>query len=82
MRTGYASRNLSDVISELNVYAGWASKSQAFAIDGIFFDESPHEYTAKAVQFMLSATRAVKDATGFQGSKTVRIGDRGFVQSH
>ncbi|KAF2029229.1 hypothetical protein EK21DRAFT_101299 [Setomelanomma holmii] len=70
VRTGYATRNLSDVISELNVYAGWASKDQAFAIDGIFFDESPHEYSADAVSFMLNATRAVKDAK-FQGAKTV-----------
>jgi|TARA_R110002003_G_scaffold187_10_gene14658 hypothetical protein len=73
VRTGYATRNLSDVISELNVYAGWASKNQAFAIDGIFFDESPHQYTQDAVDFMLSATRAVK-AANFQGLKTVCIG--------
>ncbi|KAH7068061.1 Spherulation-specific family 4-domain-containing protein [Paraphoma chrysanthemicola] len=70
VRTGYATRNLSDVISELNVYAGWASKNQAFAIDGIFFDESPHQYSQNAVDFMLNATRAVKNAN-FQGLKTV-----------
>jgi len=71
VRTGYASRNLSDVISELNVYAGWSSKGPAFAMDGIFFDESPHQYTAEAVDFMLRASRAVKEATGLQGSRTV-----------
>jgi hypothetical protein len=72
VRTGYATRNLSDVISELNTYAGWASKSPAFAIDGIFFDESPHEYSAEAVDFMLKASQAVKSAKGLQRSKTVR----------
>ncbi|KAF1850682.1 uncharacterized protein K460DRAFT_301972 [Cucurbitaria berberidis CBS 394.84] len=71
VRTGYASRNLTDVISELNTYAGWASKDAAFGIDGIFFDESPHEYSAEAVDFMLSASRAVKNATGLQAKKTV-----------
>jgi hypothetical protein len=71
VRTGYATRNVSDVISELNVYAGWASKGPAFAMDGIFFDESPHQYSVEAVDFMLKASRAVKDATGLQGAKTV-----------
>jgi hypothetical protein len=74
VRTGYASRNLSDLISEVNMYSGWASKGKAFAMDGIFFDESPHEYSSAAVDFMLSATRAVKDATGLQSSKTVGVG--------
>jgi hypothetical protein len=59
---------------EVNMYSGWASKGKAFAMDGIFFDESPHEYSSAAVDFMLSATRAVKDATGLQSSKTVGVG--------
>lgn len=71
VRTGYATRNLSDVITELNTYAGWAAKNHAFAIDGIFFDEAPHEYTADAVDWMLKASQAVKSAKGFQRSKTV-----------
>jgi hypothetical protein len=73
VRTGYATRNLSDVVSEVNVYSGWASKGSAFAMDGIFFDESPHEFSDDAVNFMLSASKAVKDAKGLQGSKTVRF---------
>ncbi|CAO2653669.1 Nn.00g030800.m01.CDS01 [Neocucurbitaria sp. VM-36] len=71
VRTGYASRNLTNVFSELNTYAGWASKDKALAMDGIFFDESPHQYSAKAVDFMLSASQAVKNADGIQGAKTV-----------
>jgi hypothetical protein len=74
VRTGYASRNLSEVISELNIYAGWASKNQAFVMNSVFFDESPYQYTQEAVEFMLSASRAVKDAQGFQKSKVVCSG--------
>ena len=72
VRTGYASRNLSDIVSELNIYAGWVYKSQAFAMDGIFFDESPHQFSQEAVDLMLGASQAVKNAEGFQGSKVVR----------
>lgn len=71
VRTEYATRNVSDVISEVNVYAGWASKGPAFAMDGIFFDESPHQYSKEAVEFMLKASQSVKSATGLQGAKTV-----------
>ncbi|KAF2126989.1 hypothetical protein P153DRAFT_433463 [Dothidotthia symphoricarpi CBS 119687] len=71
VRTGYASRNLSDVISEINVFAGWSTLGSAFTMEGIFFDESPHEYTADAVQFMLEATKNVKSASGIRGDKLV-----------
>ena len=72
VRTGYATRNISTVVSEVGTYAGWASKSSALAMHGIFFDEAPHEYVAEAVEYMRSINQAVKNATGLQGDKTVR----------
>ena len=72
VRTGYASRDIKDVISEVSVYAEWGSKSDALAMHGIFFDESPHEYSAAAVEFMHGANSAVKNATGLQGDRTVK----------
>lgn len=71
VRTGYGTRNLSDVLAEASVYAGWASKNSSFAMHGIFFDESPHEFAADAVGFMRTATKAVKDNAGFAGQRTV-----------
>lgn len=71
VRTGYASRNISDVVAEVSTYAGWASNSSALAMHGIFFDEAPHQYSAHAVEFMRIANLAVKDASGLQGDKTV-----------
>ncbi|KAF2017683.1 spherulin 4-like cell surface protein [Aaosphaeria arxii CBS 175.79] len=70
VRTGYASRNLTDVLTEVSTYAGWLSKSNLTAMHGIFFDESPHQYSAEAVDFMLQATKAVKES-GLLGKKTV-----------
>lgn len=71
VRTGYASRNISDVLSEISVYGGWASKNSSFAMSGIFFDESPHQYSADAVEFMRRASDAVKKTSGLTGEKTV-----------
>lgn len=72
VRTGYATRNISDVVSEIDRYAGWASKSNGLAIHGIFFDESPHEYSAPAVEFMRNVNEVAKNSNGLQGNKTVR----------
>lgn len=71
VRTGYATRKLSDVLSEVNLYAQWSSVSSNYTMEGIFFDESPHNYSADAVEFMRSASEAVKKSKGIQGAKTV-----------
>jgi hypothetical protein len=71
VRTGYATQNISFVISEVNTYAGWATKESSFAMHGIFFDESPYEYSAAAVEYMQTINQAVKNST-LQGAKTVR----------
>ena len=72
VRTGYATRNITAVVSEVSTYAGWTSKSSALAMHGIFFDEAPHEYSAAAVEYMHSINQAVKNSTGLHGDKTVR----------
>jgi hypothetical protein len=69
--TGYATDNISLVISEVATYAGWASKSSGLAMHGIFFDEAPYEYSAAAVEYMHTINEAVKNSTGLQGAKTV-----------
>jgi hypothetical protein len=73
VRTGYGTRNISDVLSEVSTYAGWSSKSSLLAMNGIFFDESPHVYNASAVTFMQTANAAVKASTGLQRQKTVSV---------
>jgi Spherulation-specific family 4 len=72
VRTGYATRDITTVVSEVSTYAGWASKSGDLAMHGIFFDEAPHQFSEAAVEFMLVANEAVKNAEGLQGQKTVR----------
>jgi Spherulation-specific family 4 len=72
VRTGYATRDIKTVVSEVSTYAGWASKSGDLAMHGIFFDEAPHQFSEAAVEFMLVANEAVKNAEGLQGQKTVR----------
>jgi hypothetical protein len=71
VRTGYATQNITFVISEVATYAGWASKNSSFAMHGIFFDEAPYEYSTAAAEYIQTINKAVKNSTGLQGDKTV-----------
>ncbi|PYH91622.1 hypothetical protein BO71DRAFT_358977 [Aspergillus ellipticus CBS 707.79] len=71
VRTGYATRNISTVLSEVSTYAGWANRSLDLAMDGIFFDEAPYDYSAAKVTYMDTINEAVKSASGLQGSRMV-----------
>lgn len=72
VRTGYATRNITNVTAEVSTYAGWASKSNSLVMHGVFFDEAPSQYSAAAVEYMRTIDQAVKDANGLQGNRTVR----------
>lgn len=71
VRTGYTTRDIETVISEVETYAGWGSISSSYTIHGIFFDEAPYEYNADAVAYMNTIDAFVKSSTGLKGAKTV-----------
>jgi hypothetical protein len=69
VRTGYAGRNLTDVIADVSIYGGWASKSESLAMHGIFCDESPHEFSEVAVEYMRTLNQAIKTTKGLRGDR-------------
>ncbi|KHN97554.1 spherulin 4-like cell surface protein [Metarhizium album ARSEF 1941] len=71
VRTGYATRKLGDVTRDVSVYSGWSSNASSLAMHGIFFDESPHQYSADAVDFMRAADSFVRQTPGLQGRRMV-----------
>jgi hypothetical protein len=71
VRTGYAERNISDVLADVATYGGWEGQSSDFAMEGIFFDESPHQYAAETVDYLERINLAVKNVTGLTGQRTV-----------
>lgn len=71
VRTGYATRNISTVIAEVDTYASWSSNSSALTMHGIFFDEAPYNYSEQAVDFMHTVNQVVKNSTGLHGPKLV-----------
>jgi hypothetical protein len=78
VRTGYATRNISDVLVDVAVYSGWDTNANAtlgsgLAVHGIFFDEAPSEYSTATADYMLTINHAVKESIGILGDKTVRL---------
>jgi hypothetical protein len=73
VRTGYAERNISEVLADVATYGGWQAQSSAFAMEGIFFDESPHQYAAETVEYLERINLAVKNVTGLTGERTVSL---------
>lgn len=71
VRTGYATRNMSDVLDEISVYAGWSSRSGSLTMHGIFLDEAPHTYSEAAVEFMRTVGQEIKGIEGLGEPKTV-----------
>ena len=72
VRTGYATRNISSVLEDVAIYSRWPQIADSLAVNGIFFDEAPSEYTSEAVDYMKRINRAVKDASGILEPKMVR----------
>ncbi|CAG8972121.1 hypothetical protein HYALB_00008126 [Hymenoscyphus albidus] len=67
VRTGYGSRNISEVLADVNTYSGWASNQSAnIAMHGIFFDEAPYLYSQQNAAFLVTINQAVKNSTGIQ----------------
>ncbi|GLA19209.1 hypothetical protein AnigIFM62618_006878 [Aspergillus niger] len=71
VRTAYATRNITDVLDDVATYAGWANRSLTLAMDGIFFDEAPYDYSATKVEYMQTISEAVKSSSGLGRDRMV-----------
>jgi len=68
--TEWATRDINDVYDDVDTYASFATtpnpnNNGTFALNGIFFDQTPNGYTAAAVTFMQTIDTYVKAESGF-----------------
>jgi hypothetical protein len=73
VRTNWTNRNIDDVLRDVGVYSGWAANSTDLAVHGIFFDETPNEFSQSAVDYLRTINIAVKGAAGLLGNRTVNM---------
>lgn len=74
VRTGFGTRNITNVLDDISTYSGWATvaNSSGLAVHGIFFDEVVSEFSTAAAEYLTTINQAVKNATGLLPDKTVR----------
>ncbi|KAJ6111741.1 hypothetical protein N7523_007802 [Penicillium sp. IBT 18751x] len=73
VHTTYATRNISLVRKDIETYAAWptASSNPDLAVRGIFFDETPQEYSANSLAYLQNLTDLTKGLDGFGASPFV-----------
>lgn len=73
VRINYCKRHLTEVCKDVAKYAGWSKDYAAsgLGVHGIFFDETPNHFTAKAASYLNTVSQNVKDATGILGDRLV-----------
>lgn len=64
--TAYATRDQEMVLKDVETYANWPKKSAngGLAVQGIFFDEIPQNYSASAAEYLQKLTASVKKLPG------------------
>lgn len=74
VRTGYGVRNITAVLQDVALYAGWDANrtTPGLGMSGIFFDEVVAEYSADNAEYLRTINGAVKDASGLLSDKLVR----------
>ena len=67
VHTTYATRNISLVRKDIETYAAWptASSNPDLAVRGIFFDETPQQYSANSLAYLQNLTDLTKGLNGF-----------------
>ena len=66
VHTTYAQRNISLLRKDIETYAAWpkVSSNPDLAVRGIFFDETPQQYSANAVAYLQNLTDFTRGLSG------------------
>lgn len=72
VRTGWTTRDIDIVLSEVSTYASWSNSTYSsgpisYELSGIFFDEAPNNYTTNGQTYMNRIDQFVKTNSGFGG---------------
>ena len=75
VRIGWTKRDINVVLNEVSTYASWADvgTKTSFQIHGIFFDETPNNYTDSGVAYLQRIDQFVKGDDGFAGVNYVNF---------
>ena len=73
----WATRDINVVLDEVSTYASWANvvngSDESCELQGIFFDETPNNYTEKGITYMQRIDEFVKASDDFGGVNYVKL---------
>ncbi|CAO2657841.1 Nn.00g071010.m01.CDS01 [Neocucurbitaria sp. VM-36] len=64
--TTWCTRNLSSVLDDIGAYSFWGDYNQSLAVNGIFVDETPTQYTPDYVSYLQTISYAIHDSPGLR----------------
>lgn len=73
VRTGYTRRDIDLVVGDVATYSAWSQYDADLAMHGIFFDETPHDYSSFKREYLATANQAVGNASGLREPKLVSL---------
>ncbi|KAG4029798.1 hypothetical protein MFRU_014g00970 [Monilinia fructicola] len=76
--TAYATRQYSRVLEDVMIYAGWRLEDEGLGVRGIFFDETPNQWTTSNASFLENINTAVKGCSGL-GAEHLIIHNPGTI---
>lgn len=77
--TTWCARNLTSVLDEVAAYSFWGEYDDSMAIDGIFVDETPTQYSPDNISYLQTIAQAVHESNGL---KEGYIGKPTFSSRH
>ncbi|KAM0137666.1 hypothetical protein ACHAP3_003895 [Botrytis cinerea] len=76
--TAYATRQYSSVLEDVTTYATWRLEDAGLGVRGIFFDETPSQWSASNASFLANINAAVKGNSGL-GAEPLVIHNPGTI---
>jgi len=73
VRIGYCKRPREEVLEDIRAYGRWAADetNTGLFVRGIFFDETPNDYSKPAATYLQEINHEVRIAVGVKGSRLV-----------
>ncbi|KAF1835305.1 hypothetical protein BDW02DRAFT_588259 [Decorospora gaudefroyi] len=69
--TTWCTKNLSSVLDDIFTYSFWGEYDPSLALNGIFVDETPTQYSPDFVSYLGAIAQAVQDSIGLKDSYIV-----------
>ncbi|KAH9863825.1 hypothetical protein J1614_009757 [Plenodomus biglobosus] len=69
--TTWCTRNISAVLDDIYAYAFWGDYDPSLALNGIFVDETPTQYSLDSASYLQSISQVIQDTTGLKGGYIV-----------